>query len=502
MAQRYLIAHDVGTRSCKTLLIAPPAQIVARAIAPYAMEQPAPGRAEQDPAVWWQAICRTTHEVLAHAGIAPDQIAAVTFTTQMLGIVPVSATGDVLRPAILWLDGRAQREADALMRRLGGRRAFALAAGAVATGKDVVPKLHWLRSHEPGILNHATGLLDVQGYLLMRCAGGQPAIDWSAASATGLLDLRTRRWSRLLARAVGVPLAKFPVPCAAGTIIGRLRAAAARDLGLTPETFVVCGSGDIPTAAIGAGATRPGAIHLYLGTSGWVGVATDRLTLRQRGVPTIHSATSGSYLRLAETEAAGACVQWLAESLWDRSDPDVFAAIDAAVSTIRPGADGLLYTPWLFGERAPIDDVYARAAFVNLHAHHTRAHMARAVYEGVALNLRWIVEQMRRIGAIDGLPLRVVGGGAQSDVWMQIIADTTGCVVERVAHARDAGAIGAGLLAAESLGYADGYVVAIERRFEPDPAHRRVYDRQFALYRQLYRALRPVFRRLNRGADR
>jgi xylulokinase len=500
VANGYIIAHDVGTTDAKAVLIQPDGRPIGRARASYAVHYPRPGWAEQEPDDWWTALCRTTRQLLTECAVRPDQVIGLTASTQLLGVVPVDAASQALHRAIIWLDARAQTEADRLMRKLLGPRVFALIAGETASGKDVAPKLLWLQQHAPAIFKAAHVFLDVQGYLVARATGRQ-LIDWTAASATGLFDLRHKQWHTLLIRVCGLSIAKLPPLCRPGAIVGGLQQRAADELGLRAGTPVICGAGDVPIAAVGAGATREGAAHIYLGTSGWVGVSTRTARRNPRGVATLQAADPQMLLRFAETETAGACAAWLQQTLFQ----DSFAAIDAAIERVRPGAERLLFTPWLYGERAPVRDVFARAAFVNLGPQHTRGHMARAVYEGVAYNLRWILDLVQQNNDYRQEALRIIGGGAQSDSWMQIIADVTGRCIERVAAPREAGAIGAALLAAKALRApaADQphAAVEVERVFRPQREHAPVYDELYAVYQRLYPALKPIYRQLNqRGA--
>lgn len=510
MATGYLLAHDVGTTGTKAVLVQPDGTLIGCARAGYPVHYPQPGWAEQEPDDWWTALCHSTRQLLAACAIDPADVIGMTTTTQLLGIVPVDATSQPLHRAIIWLDARAQAQAERLMRKLLGPRVFALIAGEIASGKDVVPKLLWLQEHAPALFKQTHCFLDVQGYLLAR-ATGQQVIDWTAASATGLFDLRRKQWNTLLIRTCGLRSAKLPSLCAPGTIVGGLLPHAADQLGLCVGTPVICGAGDVPIAAVGAGASSPNATHIYLGTSGWVGVSTKRARHGPRGVATLQAAEPQLLLRMAETETAGACAAWLQQTLFHDSGMDSalsFAAIDLAIESVPPGAEQLLFTPWLHGERAPIADVFARAALINLGPQHTRAHIARAVYEGVAYNLRWILELMGQNKDYRQSALRVIGGAAQSNAWMQIIADVTGRTIERVVAPREAGAIGAALLAARALrpahlSAAPPPLVRVERTFEPQPHTAPVYDQLYSVYRQLYSALKPIYRQLNqRPIDR
>jgi xylulokinase len=365
--------------------------------------------------------------------------------------------------------------------------------------------LLWLQQNEPEVFKRAAKFLDVNGYLIYRCTG-QMVIDWSAASVIGLFDLKRKRWMTTLAHCLGLPIEKLPTLLRSTEIVGGLKSEAAKALGLLTGTPVVCGAGDVLTAAVGAGTMDNGEGHIYLGTSGWVGVITGKSSIGKHGLATIQSAQADKCLLIAETEAAGACWQWLAETMFREEQRHMiehaFQAINEAIERIEPGAKQLLFTPWLYGERAPVADVFVRSAFVNLCPYHTREHLARAVSEGIAYNLRWIIEIIRDDFNFDLNTFRICGGGAQSDAWLQIIADVTGKCIERVAPVREVGAVGAALIASVALGlYPDlktlKTAIKVERVFQPHRTHVQVYDHLFAIYKRLYFALKPIYRSMN-----
>ncbi|MGZ4241851.1 MAG: FGGY family carbohydrate kinase, partial [Actinomycetota bacterium] len=262
----FVIAHDVGTSGNKAVLADEQGTIVGSATAAYPTFYPGPDRAEQDAGNWWRAVCTSTRAVLASAGVDPEQIIAITFSTQMLGIVPMGADGAVLRPPIIWLDARAGEEARALMRRFGGPHAFAMVAGAELGAKDGIPKLMWLRRHEPDVSAAMKCFLDVDGYLLY-CATGRMVMEATSASVFGT-NLKKDRWLTGIMRYAGLDPNKFAPIVASTDVVGGLTDAAAAECGLVAGTPVVAGAGDVPAASIGAGAARPGESHLYLGTSG------------------------------------------------------------------------------------------------------------------------------------------------------------------------------------------------------------------------------------------
>ncbi len=502
----YILAHDVGTRGNKATLVTPQGRIVGSVFEPYPTHYLRPLWAEQDPADWWQAIARGTRRLLDEQGVAPTDILALTFAPQMLGVVPVDATGQPLRPGIIWLDGRAVDEARAVMRKVGGPEIFARIVGVALTGKDVLPKLLWLRRNEPQVYARAAALLDVGGFLLLR-ATGQMVYEWTAASVTGLFDFTRKTWDAFLMRLFGIEREKFPPTVRSTERVGGLTKEAAEDCGLLEGTPVIAGAGDAPAAAVGSGAVGEGDGHISLGTSGWVGVVTAGRVTGKRGIATIQSADPAKLFLVAETETAGACLDWAARTLY-AAEPgaEVFARMDAEVEACEAGAGGLIFTPWMYGERCPIADEAVRSTFLNLSPLHTRPQMTRAIYEGVAYNLRWMLESIHELYGMRPDPLRVIGGGAKGAPWLQIIADVTGRTVEAVPQPQQAAAVGVAMVAAIGMGVHPSFealkpLIQPERTMTPNPAPRPRYDELYAAYRQVYRALRNLYKALNRPVE-
>ncbi|MDY7041972.1 MAG: FGGY-family carbohydrate kinase, partial [Chloroflexota bacterium] len=369
-------------------------------------------------------------------------------------------------------------------------------------------KIWWLRENAPELYAHTATILDVNGYLLYR-ATGEMAIDWTAASVTGMLDLGKKTWDHLVIRIFDLPLEKMPALRSPIEMAGGgLTAEAAREFGLLAGTPVVTGAGDALTAAVGAAAVEEGAQHVYLGTSSWVGVIIGKKVTGKSGVATIQAADPAKNFLFAENETAGACLKWIADEFYrsEQADPaieNVYALMDADVQGIEPGSNYLIFTPWMYGERAPVEDIYVRSTFFNLSADHKREHLLRAVYEGVAYNLRWTFDVLNKKFHLWQDTVRVVGGGARGDPWMQILADVTKKHVERVANPQEAGAVGAAMIAAIGLGIYPDFpslkqVVRVTDVFEPQECNAEIYDRLYKGYKQVYKDLRKLYRRINR----
>lgn len=502
----YIVAHDVGTSGNKAVLVDTEGRVRGKCFEPYATYYPRPGWGEQEPGDWWRAVSTTTRLLLERTGVSPRDVVCITYAGQLLGIVPMDAKNGHLRRAIIWLDCRAGGQAQRVMRKFLGPRVFALVAGTVVGGKDGIPKLLWLKSEEPETYHKMCCFLDVTGYLLYRSTGNM-VMEWTGASAFGL-DLKKKTWLEGIFRYVGLDPHKFPPLVRSIDRAGELTHEAAGECGLLQGTPVIAGGGDGPCAAVGAGAVSEGEGHVYLGTSGWVGVVTQRTPRGKCGAAVIQSADPGKTYLFAETEAAGGCIQWIADQFYkaeqrDPQIPNVYALMDERISTVPPGSDYLLFTPWMYGERSPVNDCYVRATFLNLSAEHTREDMLRAVYEGVAYNIRWIVEIVDKEFGFPLSCLRVIGGGAKGKPWMQVLADITGRRIETVCDPQEAGAVGAALVGAVGMGIYPDFeslrgVIRVDSVYEPEPTNSETYDRLFHHYKDVYAKLRGLYRKMNK----
>lgn len=506
--ESFVIGHDVGTGGTKSVIASAAGEMLACCFEPYPTSYPGPLMVEQDPADWWRAVAGGTRRLLERTGIEPSQVGGVGFAGQMAGVVPVDESGKPSRPPIIWLDSRADAQAARMIKRLGGRTVMLHVAGALPTGKDVVCKIAWVRENEPSVYERTARFLDVTGFLVLK-ATGRMLIDHTGAGATGILDNRTRDWSRLLARLIGLGLDRMPEVVGSTSVAGGLLPDAADAMGLAPGTPVIAGMSDIPAAATGSGALGEGEAHIYLGTSSWLCISTSRSrNLGRYGIAAVASADPDRLIMIGESETAGACLGWFAEHFarpaeLSRAEGEmgIFAEMDRAAASVEPGSGKLLFMPWLFGERSPVPDTTVRGCFANLSLEHGRDHMLRAIYEGVAYNLRWLLDAASSKGwRCD--PLRAIGGGARSDLWMQVVADVTGRRIEAVENPQEAGALGCALAVAVALGAYGEYgrikeAIRVRSVFVPRVELRPLYDSLYSNYRALYPALSKVSRSLN-----
>jgi xylulokinase len=499
----YLLTYDVSSTGCKAAIVTIDGRLLKTAFESYPTYYPQPLWSEQDPEDWWQAIIRSTKRVMEDSGIEADQVIGLAYSTTMTNIVVMDEQRTLLRPCIFWMDGRAGEEARYIMRRLGGEKVFTQLIGATASGKDLIPKFLWLKRNEPEIYEKGDVFLDASGYLLYR-ATGEMAYEWSVASGLGLFNFKKKKIDSVLMRFFGLDAGKFPKLVSSTEKVGELTQGAADELGLVPGVPVFGGAGDPMTAAVGSGTVSEGDAYLNLGTSAFIGVLTRKQLTGRRGLATIQSADPDMLMLFGETSTAGASLEWAVRELYGAElGSEGLAKMDRDVDETEPGAGGLIFTPWMFGERCPIPDESLRGAFINLSINRTRQQMARAIYEGIAYNLRWILDSIYELYGIKCETLRVLGGGAQGLPWLRIIADVTGCKLEILPDPRERLAVGAALVAAIGLNIYPSFealksLVPVEVVIEPDSSHQDIYDRQYAAYQRIYPALRDLYHDLNR----
>ena len=502
--KRYVIAHDIGTSSDKAILADFGGNIEASASCQYETFYPRPGWVEQNPEDYWEAVVCTTKQIIAKNGIEAEDIAAVVFTTQAMGVIPVDEAGKVLRHNITWVDSRAQKQADEIMGKFGGEPIFKALSGTPVMGKDVLPKLLWIKQEEHDVYKRTNYFLDVNGYLKMKCTDRMVA-EWSGASSYGF-DLKKKDWMRGIFGFCGIDVSKLPPLVKATDCVGGLTEGAAAELDLIAGIPVFGGCDDVQSAVIGSGMTADNNVHIYLGTSAWVCAVSTKHRKFKSGAAAVQSADPQKNLIVGITEAAGSNIQWIADQFFKREKEQykdkIYDYMDKAVESIPPGSDYLICTPWMLGERCPVSTTTTRATLFNISQEHTREHLMRSVYEGVGFNIKWILDNFKRDYGFSPEELRVIGGGALDSGWMQIIADITGIKLAVVGRPRDAGSLGGALLALIGLGIYKNFeevskLVGVEKIYLPDSGNVEIYSKLFHTYKDIYNGLKTAYRKLN-----
>ncbi|MHB1293697.1 MAG: xylulokinase [Anaerolineae bacterium] len=495
-----ILAHDLGTTGDKASLFSAEGELLAGAFEPYATAYPRPGWAEQDPADYWRAVCASTGRLLAGVGLwSARDIAVVSFSGQMMGCLPIDRAGRPLRTSIIWADQRAEGEAAILAERVGRERVYAL-TGHRAGPNYTAAKMLWLRAHQPDLWAQTWIVLQAKDYVAYRLTG-QAATDYSDASGTNLFDLAARRWSQEILDALELDPALLPPAVPSATVIGEVTPEAAKATGLAAGTPVVIGGGDGACATVGAGVVNPADAYNYIGSSSWISFVsrTPLCDPAQRTFTFAH--LDPDYLFPTGTmQCAGGSYDWLERLLRGEGEERLLAQLDAQAATVAPGAHGLFFLPYLIGERSPHWNPRARGAFVGLSMTHGRAEMARAALEGVAFNLRIILDAFRQQGA-PIQALRLIGGGARSAVWRQILADVFNLPILRPKLLAEATSLGAAVAGGVGVGLFADYGVAarlveVTPGEEPNAGAAARYDALYEVFQQVYQQLAPVYERI------
>lgn len=513
----YLLGLDIGTSGAKALLCDEGGRVVASATAEYPLLTAQPLWSEQHPADWWRGAKEALRAVAAQADAA--QIKGLGLTGQMHGAVFLDGAGQVIRPALLWNDQRTAAECAEITARVGAERLIAVAGNPALTGFQA-PKILWLRNHEPHNYARVAQVLLPKDYIRLMLTGARAA-DAADAAGTLLLDLRARDWSDEILQALDIPRAWLPEVYEGPEVTGALLPEVARELGLPPGLPVAAGGGDNAAAAVGTGVVRAGVVSSSIGTSGVLFAHADTIALDPQGrLHTFCHDVPGQYHLMAVTLAAGGSFQWLRNTLGTRDEgretseaarsapprPSLLTPrlsyddLTGMAASVPPGAEGLIFLPYLSGERTPHLDPLARGAFVGLTTRHTVAHMARAVMEGVTYSLRDGLEIMRGLGLSFG-QIRATGGGGKSAFWRQMQADVYAAPVATLA-AEEGPAYGAALLAGVASGVFRDVYDAVDRcvrvtgETAPDERAAAQYERVYAVYRDAYGALRETMHRL------
>jgi len=492
-----LLGIDVGTGGSRAVVIDESGRILISATVehePFA--SPQTGWAEQHPTDWWRASAEAIRLVLKSDNVRAEDISGIGLSGQMHGAVLLDEADEVLRPALIWCDQRSDKQCEQLTSDIGAEELINLTCNPALTG-FTLPKMLWVRDNEPDLWQRVRTVLLPKDYVRFKLTGDK-ATDVADASGTLLLNVAERKWSEEMLSATGINKSLLPTVFESPEVTGTVSASAAELTGLRVGTPVVAGAGDQAGGAVGIGIVKPGAVSATIGTSGVVFAATNTPALDPKGrVHTFCHAVPGRWHVMGVTQGAGLSLRWFRDQfVVVATNGDPYDLMTAEAARVAPGADGLLWAPYLMGERTPHLDPHARAALVGISASHTRAHVFRAVLEGVAFSLRDSFEILEKMN-VPVETIRLGGGGARSALWRQIQADIYGQSVATV-EAEEGAAYGVAMLAGVGVGAwksvddACAAVVRTRDRVEPDPKAKEVLAKQYKSYQALYPALKSI----------
>ena len=489
----YVIGCDVGSQGTKAILLSLDGEVLCEAYEGYAIDYPHPLWAEQPVERWVSALTVAIRQLLSKSKVAPGDVRALSLATQVDGVIPMDKNGQALHPAIIWMDRRAAVQCEPVRQRMGSEQVFQ-ETGLNIDATHVAPKIRWLAEHQPKIYERASYFL-LPGSYMAYYLTGEVAVDYSNASSTLLLDVRTKTWSKIMGDAFDIDMTRLAPLGSASAPLGNIRQEVADQLGLTTTTIAMIGCGDEHAACLGAGITQSGLVADIAGTAEPVCAASQELVFDVTQLVETHChADPDLWLLENPGFVSGGNYRWLRDQF---AHDQTYALLDAEAAAIPPGAEGLTFLPSLMGAMSPTWNEAARGTFSGFTLAHTRGHFVRALLEGSAYAVHDNTSQMQASG-LSLEELRVVGGGAKSRLWNQIKADVTGLPVS-VPEVTETTALGAAFLALvgvgayASLSEASDHIVRIRERIDPDPSTQAAYADAYSRYRDTYFALLPVF---------
>lgn len=527
----YLLAYDIGTTGVKTCLFAveDTIRLLASASRSYPLYILPDGGAEQSGDDWWKGMCESTHELFGKTAVRPDQVAGISFCSQMQGLALVDREGIPVHRPMSYMDQRAKEEirtgiANGIQ--VAGANIAKLIPSLIITGavsssvKDPVWKYKWIERHEPENFARAYKWLDVKDYLICRCTG-EFTMTEDSAFATLIYDTRKGRegWSKKMCSMFGVNMEHLPRIIRSTDQVGGLTEKAAAELGLKTGTPVFGGGGDSSLIGVGAGSVNVGDTHIYSGTSGWVITVTDKQMVDVTAmIAAITGAQSGKFNYFAEMETAGKCLEWVKDHLaldeigvylekkdvtegYEATYTSLYEYLTQTVKDAPPGSGGVIFTPWLHGNRCPFEDPHSTGMFFGIKLETGKTEMIRAVLEGVFYHLRWMLEcQDKKLRTSN--PIRFVGGGALSPVSCQMLADILGRRIETVASPQNVGSVGAAAVTAVGLGIIPNLecvqdFIPAEHSYEPDMEKHKAYQPYYETFKKLYQANKKLYKAIN-----
>ncbi|MDF2591168.1 MAG: D-xylulose kinase [Clostridia bacterium] len=504
---QYLLGIDLGTSGTKTVLFDIEGNTICSKTIEYPLYQPRNGWAEQDPSDWWHATCDGIRYVITKSGIDASEIAGIGLSGQMHGLVMLDKDGAVLRNSIIWCDQRTTKECDQMNKIIGERRLIEITANPALTG-FTASKILWVQNNEPEIYAKCAHILLPKDYIRYMLTG-EFATEMSDASGMQLMDVSKRCWSDEILSKFNIEKSMLPKLYESPEVTGNVHKRAAEITGLCEGTIVVGGAADNSAAAVGTGVVRSGSAFTTIGTSGVIYAISDDVSIDLQGrVHTLCSAVPGKWTVMSCTLSAGLSLKWLRDTCCleemieaEKLGSDPYIVMNTLAEKVMPGAGGLIYLPYLMGERSPHPDPYCRGVFFGLSASHDRSNMIRSVMEGVAFSQLECVDVFREMG-VNIKDMIACGGGGRSAVWRQMLSDMYGCPVSTI-KAEEGPALGAAILAGVGAGIYDSVESACDKLVSrksvqyPNDSDQKVYEEYYKLYRKLYADLNESFKHLS-----
>ncbi len=522
MDDNFILTIDLGTSGPKVVLFDRTMDIVGSAFAPCTMKVADGGLATQDPAEWWLAINHSIQEVLQETKVNAQQIAAISCTAQWSGTVAVDESGNHLSDAIIWMDSRGASQINKIITGFPKVEGYAISkliqwikktGGApVKSGKDSLAHILYLMEKEKNLYNKTFKFLEPKDFINLKLTGKfiSTAETMTLHWITDNRDPNQITYDKSLIKLAGLDISKLPSFVDSTSIIGTLKDDLAHKWGLNPNTKVMGGTPDVHSAAIGSGAVKDFEGHLYIGTSSWLSCHVPfKKTDLQHNMASLPSGIPGRYFIVNEQETSGECIDFFRSNILsnqgnvqtENSDKQFYQNFDRLAGTVPAGSEGLLFFPWLFGERSPIDDHLIRAGLLNLSLHHTQAHVFRAILEGVAYNTKWLLKYVEQLINKKLEYIHFIGGGARSDLWSQILADVLDRPIKQLEHPMMANARGAAYLAAVALRWTTfdqiSEKIKIRKVYQPDNSFQSLHENRFKLFIRFYKKNKRLFKEMN-----
>ena len=499
----YILSHDLGTTGDKATLIDNEGNIKAVIFEGYSTYYPHNGWAEQDARDYWKAFCKASKRIIDVSGVPAKEIAAVSFSGQMMAALPVDKNGNPLRRSIIWADLRSEYQAGKISEKISPDRVYRITGHRLSASYSA-SKILWIRENEPEVYSKCYKFIHAKDFVVLKLTG-KFITDFSDASGMNLLDIEKMQWSKEMLEVTDIDINKLPDIVESVQVVGVVEKDASNECGLLEGTAVVIGGGDGACATAGAGVVARGESYIYLGTSTWMGISDIHPLIdpKKRTFTFCHF-KRGLYFAAGTMQTGGGAYGWFKNAVCEyesekakENKQDVYEILNSKASNIKPGAGGLIFLPYLMGERSPLWDPKARGAFVGLTVRHSKEHMVRSVLEGVAFNMRIIVEAFKEQGTKTEM-IRMIGGGAKSSLWRSIFSDVIGVKIAKLNLIEEATSFGAAIAGGVGVGLFSSIeeaakIVKIVDIIEPDLDKKRVYDSYYNLFKDAYLKLKNIF---------